>query len=66
MNDCISTCSIFQEGCTTPLVSPYDTHITVIASDPFTLKANQKDISGYTATVCYSCDILVGGGPFTF
>jgi len=52
----LATCTLTQSDCTTALVAPFDTLLSIEANTPWTIKVSQTLVSGYPdVTVCYSC-----------
>ena len=62
--DCpVSSCSLKEEGCSQPLVSSY---IQIDISPTFAVSALTTVKAGYVVVFCYSCEIQVGGGPYSY
>jgi hypothetical protein len=50
-------CVLLQTDCSTALVAPFDTLLTIDAATPWTLKISQTQASGYpNVAVCYKCN----------
>ena len=53
----ILNCVLLQTDCTTALVAPFDTKLTIDAASPWNLRISQDQVSGYpNVAVCYKCN----------
>jgi hypothetical protein len=52
----ITACTLKQSDCSTALVSPFDSLLSIDANTPWALRISQTQSSGYpNVAVCYSC-----------
>ena len=52
----VTSCTLKQSDCSTALVAPFDSLMTIEGSTPWTFKISQAQASGYpNVVVCYSC-----------
>jgi hypothetical protein len=53
----ILNCVLLQSDCTTALVAPFDTKLTIDSVSPWYLRISQTQVTGYpNVAVCYKCN----------